>query len=188
MTAILLSDLQADARGLSLSAFCERHGHAFLVRSSGSAPLNAPQKPLEKTRGTTTPAPASMLSSSQKDTASGVSPVQSEIELMIFPVRKSLRSLSERKITIGRTNNNDVVIEDQSISKLHAFVMQERDTFTVRDAGSSTGTKVNGEAVTKSPAELDSGDDVRFGDVEFTFLSAAALVEFIARTTKPPRK
>jgi DNA ligase (NAD+) len=46
------------------------------------------------------------------------------------------------RITIGRTSNNDVVINDSSVSRLHAYVRREGDKWVVADAGSKNGTKL----------------------------------------------
>jgi FHA domain len=53
-------------------------------------------------------------------------------------------------ITVGRAKNNDVVVNDGRVSKFHAYFRQLGDRWTVTDANSTNGTKVDGLVV---PAE-----------------------------------
>ena len=76
--------------------------------------------------------------------------------------------LSEVENTIGRTDENFILLSDPSISREHALVSREGNTYTLIDLGSSNGTRVNGNEVTQ-PVQLQSGDIVEFGSVEFVF-------------------
>ena len=53
------------------------------------------------------------------------------------------------------------------------------------DAGSTNGTTVNGVSVPPkgagAPVDLKTGDSVRLGQMEFTFLEAEALREFVLK-------
>ncbi len=87
-------------------------------------------------------------------------------------------------MSIGRTSNNDVVIPDLSVSRFHAFLKPLEDgRFQLQDAGSVNGSSINGDAVPRQgsgpPMDLKSGDNVRLGRVELTFLDADALREFV---------
>lgn len=162
-----LLELTGDARGLSAEEFRKRHGEVFLLGVAGN--LRAPKR-FEQTRS----APQSPAPLDAKST----------IDWLILPVRKRDRSLSLVKVTVGRTANNDVPVEDPSVSRLHAF-FEPGPPWTLRDAGSRLGTKVNG-ASAPSATKLRSGDQVQFGDVEFTFMDVDALVYFVDRMS--PRK
>ena len=70
-------------------------------------------------------------------------------------------------ITIGRSEENDVIIEDQQVSRHHARVECARGVCAVEDLQSSNGTFVNGERVRR--AVLAPGDRLRIGDVEMTY-------------------
>ena len=83
--------------------------------------------------------------------------------------------------------NNDVVIPDPSVSRMHALVKRgECGVFLMLDAGSSNGTTVNGISVLARghgpPSELKPGDNVRLGRVESTFLDARSLQDFVLQT------
>ena len=71
-------------------------------------------------------------------------------------------------INIGRAKDNQLVLEDPTISRHHAWIKAEGEEFLVFDVGSANGTFVNGEKV-EEPRQLQNGDAVRFGDAEFVF-------------------
>jgi pSer/pThr/pTyr-binding forkhead associated (FHA) protein len=49
-----------------------------------------------------------------------------------------------RELTIGRLPHNDIVIDDQSVSRSHATLIINGSTYSIRDMGSSNGTFING--------------------------------------------
>lgn len=52
-----------------------------------------------------------------------------------------------RKITFGRDFNRDLVIDDPAVSRLHGVIYREDGQWCIADAGSRTGTHVDGERV-----------------------------------------
>ena len=64
-------------------------------------------------------------------------------------------------VTIGRSRDNDLVVENLSTSRNHARVRRHGDKFVLTDLGSSNGTFVNGVNVTKT--EIVDGDVVTVG-------------------------
>jgi hypothetical protein len=70
-------------------------------------------------------------------------------------------------ITIGRTDECDVVLYDPGVSRQHARIFSEGPSYFVEDMGSANGTKVNGLAVKKQ--QLSEGDSVALGAVVFRF-------------------
>ncbi len=69
---------------------------------------------------------------------------------------------------IGRIDSNHLVLEDPTVSRVHARVMLSRDGVEIEDCGSSVGTQVNGELIDR--AVLRHGDVVRLGSVQLLFL------------------
>lgn len=69
---------------------------------------------------------------------------------------------------IGRARDNDIVLEDPTVSRNHAWIKSEGEEFVVFDIGSGNGTFVNDERVNE-PRALQNGDTVRFGDAAFVF-------------------
>jgi len=84
------------------------------------------------------------------------------------------KSRTERKfdlkgtINVGRARDNQIVLDDPTISRHHAWIKAEGESFLVFDVGSANGTFVNDEQV-EEPRQLENGDVVRFGDAEFVF-------------------
>ena len=62
--------------------------------------------------------------------------------------------------TIGRWEDNDVVIEDRWVSRYHAEVHREKDQYTIHDLGSKNGTLVNGQRIA-APTVLADGDEIQ---------------------------
>jgi pSer/pThr/pTyr-binding forkhead associated (FHA) protein len=69
--------------------------------------------------------------------------------------------------TVGRNGNNAIVVDDDSVSLVHARIIQKDDEWWVLNLLSTNGTFVNDRKVTD--ARLHHGDHVRFGQVEFMF-------------------
>lgn len=69
---------------------------------------------------------------------------------------------SGRKLKIGRNNDNQIVIDNMSVSGYHAEIVAEGDGFHVRDLKSKNGTFVNQKMLT-SPCSLNPGDVVTIG-------------------------
>lgn len=74
-------------------------------------------------------------------------------------------SLSQAVTTVGRDPGAGLVLNDESVSRMHARLDRQGDTLFVTDLKSSNGTHVNDEPVLRAP--LKPGDDLRFGDVAY---------------------
>ncbi len=72
--------------------------------------------------------------------------------------------LTPHGLTIGRDPQNDVAIDDPSISRMHAQIIIDVYGPYVADLGSESGTFVNGRAVTSE--RIAAGDVVRVGGME----------------------
>ena len=64
-------------------------------------------------------------------------------------------------ITIGRDKGNDIEIDNPVVSSIHARILKEGNTAVIEDAGSTNGTFLNGEKITR--AMLNSKDEVSIG-------------------------
>lgn len=169
--------LEAFKRECSLApeTFAKLHGRAFLLlqRAAGSARLQSPQRP------------SRTLVSRHPQATQELPPSK----YLVFPVRKTERSLIDRFYSVGQTRNNDIVVRDVSVSKFHAFFQDdEQGGFLLQDARSTNGTFVNGVRVPRQgqgdPLPVQRGDQVRFGTVELTFLDAAEFRALVMRVFK----
>lgn len=75
---------------------------------------------------------------------------------------KSYLEVGERKVYLGRRDQNDFVLTDLNVSRLHASIEYERHRHVIRDAGSLNGLFINGEKVAE--ACLLSGDEIGLGN------------------------
>lgn len=71
------------------------------------------------------------------------------------------RRLDKELTTIGRAQENDIVIDNPAASRRHAIIMKKGDKFAIKDLESANGTFVNGRRV--DSAELGLGDAVLIG-------------------------
>ena len=69
---------------------------------------------------------------------------------------------------IGRSTDNDIVLNDAKVSRHHAVITGTGRTFVITDLGSANGVQVLGQWI-KPSATLSEHDHIRIGDQEFTF-------------------
>jgi pSer/pThr/pTyr-binding forkhead associated (FHA) protein/tetratricopeptide (TPR) repeat protein len=78
--------------------------------------------------------------------------------------------LDRASVVIGRTQENDVVLNHKSISRHHAKVIRDGDRYVVVDLESANGVRVNGAEYER--VELQSGDVLELGHVRLRFATA----------------
>jgi pilus assembly protein CpaF len=71
--------------------------------------------------------------------------------------------LDKSSYMIGREAGNDIVIEDPQVSRRHAQLTRQGNSYLIEDIGSTNGTYVNGKRVT-APTLLANGDMVGLAD------------------------
>jgi hypothetical protein len=82
----------------------------------------------------------------------------------IYPLKAGLN-------TLGRSADNDVVVEDLYVSRRHCAVLVHHDrTCEVHDTASKNGTFLNGTRIS-GPTPLRSGDEIRICNRQFVFLT-----------------
>ncbi len=67
----------------------------------------------------------------------------------------------------GRAVDNDVVLDDRSVSRYHAQINWDMDRYLLEDLDSTNGTFASGNRVHRH--SLVEGEDISFGGVHFTF-------------------
>jgi hypothetical protein len=84
-----------------------------------------------------------------------------------LPMGKTF-ALAERVNTIGRLEDNHIMLEDNSVSRHHAKIVLEGVVFKIEDLGSGNGTKVNGQKITSQL--LKENDRLEFGRIKLIFI------------------
>ncbi|HZL34378.1 MAG TPA: FHA domain-containing protein, partial [Tepidisphaeraceae bacterium] len=92
------------------------------------------------------------------------------------------------RVLIGRWPGNTVVIDDKSVSRIHAWIGLQDGEFYVADAGSRTGTFINGMPL-QDRHVLQDDDQIRVGNVTLCYRigpTAPPGVEEIDLSPRPP--
>ncbi|ALE07539.1 hypothetical protein AL755_22040 [Arthrobacter sp. ERGS1:01] len=77
-------------------------------------------------------------------------------------------SLNASSITLGRSSEADILIDDTGVSRKHLEIRTSNGASTAVDLGSTNGSYVNGNRVHGS-AELTDGSTITMGRTEITF-------------------
>jgi hypothetical protein len=70
--------------------------------------------------------------------------------------------------SIGRSEENDIVIPDPNVSRRHARLSRSENGFVVEDLGSTNGTLLDGAPIDRE--RIESGDELTFGGVTARFV------------------
>ena len=83
------------------------------------------------------------------------------------PVRGSVFRIGMGTTTIGRDEDCDIVLKDQTVSTRHAEIVLRAESCTVANLMATNGTRVNDREIQN--AELVDGDVLRLGQVSLVF-------------------
>jgi FHA domain/zinc-ribbon domain len=81
---------------------------------------------------------------------------------------ESFKPTGERT-RIGRSPDCEIFLDDVTVSRNHAVLVQENGKFRVEDQGSLNGTFVNRRRIDSAP--LAEGDEVQIGKYRMTFIA-----------------
>jgi pSer/pThr/pTyr-binding forkhead associated (FHA) protein len=74
----------------------------------------------------------------------------------------------EKPVTkIGRGQDNDIVIDNLAVSRLHAIIEEDKGSYFIKDCDSLNGTMVNGRKIDRT--RLGYGDVITIGKHELVF-------------------
>lgn len=85
--------------------------------------------------------------------------------ILIFihgPMAGKRVTIDKEELTVGRSDANDVVLDDKLVSRLHAIVMRRGDVALLEDLGSHNGTYVQDERL-HGIRQLHHGDSIVIG-------------------------
>lgn len=77
--------------------------------------------------------------------------------------------LNSDLVSVGRNPDNEIFLDDVTVSRKHAQFIRNGNTFSVHDSGSLNGTYVNGELAEQT--ELINGDSVQIGKYRLLFMT-----------------
>jgi hypothetical protein len=73
--------------------------------------------------------------------------------------------------TVGRSEENDIVISDPNVSRRHARILRSDSGFVVEDLGSTNGTLLDGAPIDRE--RIEDGDELTFGQSVARFVRRA---------------
>ena len=79
-------------------------------------------------------------------------------------------SPQDDRTTIGRSPDNDIFLDDVTVSRKHALLVQSGNELKIEDLGSLNGTFVNRRRI-DAGTRLESGDEVQIGKYRLSFIS-----------------
>lgn len=88
-------------------------------------------------------------------------------------------------MTVGTLESNDVVVDADGVSRVHAVFERFGDAWCVRDLGSRNGTFVNGGRII-GEQPLHSGDEILLGRLRLLFRGPAARGKQTAAIAEAP--
>ncbi len=77
--------------------------------------------------------------------------------------------LEQDSITVGRSPDCDIFLDDVTVSRRHALLKRDEGQFFIEDQGSLNGTFLNRRRIESAP--LEDGDELQIGKYRLTFLS-----------------
>jgi len=78
-------------------------------------------------------------------------------------------------LALGRASDNDIVVDDATISRVHLLLQPEPLGWAVRDAGSTNGSSVEGATLGPDAVALQTGMRLLAGSVRFTYYDSGGL-------------
>jgi pSer/pThr/pTyr-binding forkhead associated (FHA) protein len=84
-------------------------------------------------------------------------------------INKQMIPLVKQVTTLGRQLGNDIVFQEETLSRFHAEILSVNDTYIVVDKDSTSGTFVNGKRIDR--CVLNSGDLLALANIYFMFVN-----------------
>lgn len=83
------------------------------------------------------------------------------------PAKGSRFLINSELTTIGRATDNDIFLDDVTVSRKHAEIKRNAAAYSVHDCGSLNGTYVDG--VVQNDADLSDGTELNIGKYKMHF-------------------
>ncbi|MCA9562192.1 MAG: FHA domain-containing protein [Myxococcales bacterium] len=147
------------------------HSEDAAVQTQPGTPSQPQQQHLQEPTEKTALIPIQQVAPSQ---AAG--PAHARLVVLGTNLAGSEFNITKPEVVIGRTPDNDIVINHRSVSQHHAKITNQDGQFRVADLGSANGTRVNGDSY--NTVELRRGDTLEFGHVKVRFVAPGEVYTF----------
>ena len=111
---------------------------------------------------------------SQPGTETGIptgrSTLQASLLIQGGPNGGKTMPLSHRPVTLGRRPDNDLIVDEASVSRRHALIMETPQGFAIQDLNTINGTFVNRGKIGDGEQVLEHGDRIRLAASEVTLI------------------
>ena len=111
---------------------------------------------------------------------------QASLVLRSGPNSGLVLALSERPFTLGRRSENDMVLDESTVSRRHALIMKTAAGYVLRDLNSKNGTYVNGDKIGQVEHLLRAGDRIRLASSEVTAVFRQEAPATVPMSRDPP--
>ena len=163
-----------EAAGLTASLFLEKYKHPVLLWPQAGDWIEDTAFQFE-----------TYSSEYSDELPEAISPgTESQItETLVIEIRKQTSSAPTNMICVGRAANNDIVLANNTVSKLHTYflVSEEGNSYEIVDANSTNGTVLNNEhLVAYKNKPLYNRDQVQFGpSIQMVYLTPQGLYDLL---------
>ena len=110
---------------------------------------------------------AQTMDSTNNNETNSDSPVHNTLDFRTGPMTGQTMDVGLKTFTVGRSPDNDIVINDPTVSRNHARITFDGTQFQIEDLNSTSGTKVNGKSVIKEA--VMAGGTIKLGNTEIGF-------------------
>ena len=108
------------------------------------------------------------LTDEERNVISQLNPESAMLIIHRGPNRGERFLLNSVETSIGRSGENDILLDDVTVSRKHANIRRAGERFELVDLGSLNGTYVNNNSIARTT--LSSGDEVQFGKFHMLFV------------------
>lgn len=84
-------------------------------------------------------------------------------------INKQMIPLTKPVTTLGRQIGNDIVFQEECLSRFHAEILHDNDKYVLVDMNSTSGTFVNGRKIDR--CALNSGDLIALANIYIMFVN-----------------
>lgn len=131
-------------------------------------------KMADKINNRTTPSPTLIFS--RRDDPNRILVQKCKLLAVSGPLKGRELGVNSETFTIGSGRNNDLVLEDSTISRRHCEIQLTPEGYNIRDLASTNGTYVHGVRI--KSAFLDEGTEFQLGSTRLIFCPTQETLEY----------